>query len=114
MIIYKMHFNYLEEVKVTLAVDTISLTPSDKQDVKSSIRSLAHEIDKQYAFSKQHMTDEQRIEFEKSEKTAYYAINNGFIFYLEPHDPSLPCIPIHISLKHGGSMPHLFMSISVF
>ena len=100
---YKIHCIGRNEVRMTLAVDAISLTPSNKQELKTSLGALSHTIDKQYAFAKNTMTPEQREEFEKVENTPAGSINSAFIFYLEPHDPSLPCTPVHVFLKHGGA-----------
>ena len=87
------------KVRATMAVDAISISPNEKSGVKASLGSIAHKVDEQYEFYKKNLTEEQRTEFMKNEAP----IDSVFIFYLEPHDPYLPCIPVHIFLKHGGN-----------
>ena len=105
--------NYGKErsiINTTLAVDAISINPINLPAYKKSLGSVSCSMDAQIKFTKEALSDEQREVFEKalkndptieSDKLAY--INSVFIFYLEPHDPTLPCIPVHLYLKNGGS-----------
>ena len=100
----------IDFINSTLAIDAISITPTHLQNYKKAIGSVSAALDKQIMFTKTNMSIEQRKEFEESmkstdgsEESALAKINSAFIFYLEPHDPTLPCLPLHIYLKRGGS-----------
>ena len=72
-----------------------------------SIR-LRAALNTQIDFAMKNMDDKKKQEFDNAlkgigEDVSAATINNCFIFYLQPHDPSLPCIPIHIFLKKGGA-----------
>ena len=95
---YKIHCT--DVIRATLAVDAISINQNYKTELKSSIGAVSHKIDKQYEFYRKNLTKEQREAFDTSEELP---INSAFIFYLEPHDPNIPCTPVHIFLKHGGN-----------
>ena len=105
-----IHFPDRDTIRATLAVDAISITNVYLPEYKKSIGSVSTALDKQIAFTKDNISIEQREEFESalragssSNEAALANINSVFIFYLEPHDPTIPCTPVHIYLKHGGN-----------
>ena len=98
--------------RATLAIDAIAIQPTSVQEIKTQIGSVKvlRSFNKQTAFVKENMTKKQQQEFETaikadptSEAAKASSINSAFIFYMQPADPSLPCFPVHILLKKGGS-----------
>ena len=97
-------------INATLAVDAISINPQNINEFKKAIGSVSTALIKQVDFYKNNLSEIQKVEFEKAfdaepgtNESKPATINSLFVFYLEPHDPVLPCIPVHLFLKSGGS-----------
>ena len=103
----------LTKHRVTLAIDAIAIQPIFLPSYKAEFGSIKIKaaINSQQRFTIEHMKNEKhREEFEKalkanpnSPEASNAVVNNAFIYYLEPLDPSIPCLPVQVYLKKGGS-----------
>ena len=100
-------------IRVTLAIDAIAIHPAFLPECKKEFGSKLCQIaiESQVKDTLRLLpTKKKKKEFEEalkatpgSEEARNATINNAFIFYIEPHDPTIPCAPVYVHLKKGGS-----------
>ena len=92
---FNTQINFSEEVKAISVNDAFEnecrTADSQKSDEQSSLQTKEEVSSQPTDFKKQ-------IIIPKTE-----LLNNVFIFYIEPLNPNVPCLPVHMWLQHGGS-----------
>lgn len=81
----------------TLAIDAVAVLP---QNIKEIARECGVKIVRS-AFNTQFL----KMSLDKKENVDHgvLSINNMFIFYIEPLNPDIPCFPVHLQVKKGGT-----------
>ena len=129
---YLEHFKIKSTFTATLAIDAIAVSPITTEEMKKELNSQArsvlyafnsqielrrtvllrkkYDIMREYnalpdSKKKQKMQENlDEIEYQLSDDFLQnIMMNDIFIFYIEPLDPSYPCFPIHVWLQQGGS-----------
>ena len=98
--------------RVNLAIDAIAIQPEFLPHFKREMGSikLRNAAGSQINYTSDHLAGKKQEKFEAAlqaqpgtDEAKPAIINSAFIFYIQPLDPSLPCFPVHIHLKSGGS-----------
>ena len=129
---YILEYQINTEFKATLSIDALCVTPISAKDLKNKFQEKSYSMKTafmtQIAFKKEIIKKQKddivtkyEICTDMKKKEKYLKLinefnmkiapntidatmlNNVFIYYLQPHDPRLPCIPIHMFLHENGS-----------